>query len=221
MIAAVLLDLDGVLIDSERVWATAREQVARAHGGAWHEDSTRAMMGMSAPEWSRYMHSQLHVGIAPEQISAEVVQRLERLYRSHLPLLPGAREAIAALAGRWQLALASSANRRVIELVLELAGIRGQFTVVLSAEEVAHGKPAPDVYLEAAHRLAAAPAHCVAVEDSTNGLRAAAAARTRVVAIPNREFPPTAAALRLADVTIDSLRELTPELIESVAASRD
>ena len=144
--------------------------------------------------------------------------RLLALYRQHLPLLPGAREALAALAEHWPLGLASSANREVIEVVLELAHVASLFAATVSAEEVAHGKPAPDVYLEAARRLEIAPASCAAVEDSTNGLRAAAAAGMHVIAYPNARFPPSPEALRLADRVIDSLEELRPALLESLAS---
>jgi len=214
MITAVVFDLDGVLVDSEQVWAAAREEVAREHGGAWSVDAGRAMMGMSSPEWSRYMRDELHVALAPQEIVDEVVRRLTRLYREHLPLMPGAREAVKALSRRWPLGLASSANRSVFELVLDLAGLREFFAATVSAEEVEHGKPAPDVYLEAAKRLGANPRECVAVEDSTNGLRAAAAAGMLVIAYPNGEFPPDPAALALADARVSTLEELRPELID-------
>ncbi len=175
-IAAVIFDLDGVLVDSEGAWNDARQEVARAHGGRWPEDAQRAMMGMSSTEWSRYMHDELDVQLAPEEISDLVVARLADRYRRRLPLLPGAREVVTGLASRWPLALASSANRSVIELVLDLAGIRSYFAATVSSEEVTRGKPAPDVYLEAARRLEVAPRGCVAIEDSSNGLRSAAAA---------------------------------------------
>jgi HAD superfamily hydrolase (TIGR01509 family) len=220
MIDAVIFDLDGVLIDSEQAWACAREQIAREHGGTWSDDATRAMMGMSSPEWSRYMRDALGVDMAPEDIAAEVVRRLEERYREHLPLLAGAREAVEAIAARWRLGLASSANRSVIELVLKLAGMRERFAATVSAEEVAHGKPAPDVYLEAARRLGVGPPCCAAVEDSTNGLRAAAAAGMVLIAIPNARFPPVEQALGLADAAIGSLEELRPELLERVARTR-
>jgi HAD superfamily hydrolase (TIGR01509 family) len=216
VIAAVVFDLDGVLIDSEQVWAQAREQVAREHGGHWDECATRAMMGMSAPKWSQYMHTELGVSLTPAEISREVVARLLALYRQHLPLLPGAREALAALAEHWPLALASSANREVIEVVLELARVASLFAATVSAEAVAHGKPAPDVYLEAARRLEIAPGSCAAVEDSTNGLRAAAAAGMHVIAYPNTRFPPSPEALALADRVIDSLDDLRPALLEAL-----
>lgn len=219
MIESVIFDLDGVLIDSERVWASAREQLVREHGGTWHSDAARAMMGMSSPEWSRYMHQELGVAMAPEQIAREVVRRLERSYRERLPLMPGAHDAVASLAGRWRLGLASSANRPIIELVLELADMRALFAVTVSAGEVARGKPAPEVYLEAARRLGAAPSRCAAVEDSTNGLRAAEAAGMLLIALPNPDFPPARDALCLADVIIDSLDDLRPELVDRMARS--
>jgi HAD superfamily hydrolase (TIGR01509 family) len=207
-----------VLVDSEQLWARARRDLVDERGGVWRDDATRAMMGMSSVEWSRYMHDQLRVDLEPAEISAAVVARLERLYREQLPLLAGAREAVIALAAEWPLGLASSANREVIELVLELSDLRGSFAATVSSEEVAHGKPAPDVYLEAARRLDVAPHDCAAVEDSSNGLRAAAAAGMRVIALPNKAFPPDEDALRLATVVLDSLDELRPTLPALAAA---
>ncbi len=211
-------DLDGVLIDSEGVWNEARRGVALAHGGHWSTDAQRAMMGMSSLEWSRYMHEQLAVELAPEQISELVVGRLLELYRRGLPLLPGAVEAVESLSGAWPLALASSANRPVIELVLSLSGLGDRFSVTVSSEEVPHGKPAPDVYLEAARRLGVDAGECVAVEDSANGIRSAAAAEMKVIAVPNREFPPSPAELALAEEVLSSLRELDRARVEWVAA---
>ena len=219
-IAAVIFDLDGVLVDSESLWAAAREQVTREHGGSWREEATRAMMGMSSPEWSRYMHESLGIPLAEEQIVHEVLQRLEALYRRRLPLIEGAQAAVRALAAQWPLGLASSANRTLIDLVLELAHMRELFAATVSAEEVAHGKPAPDVYLEAARRLSVCPSRCAAVEDSTNGLIAAVEAGMRVIAAPNRDFPPSAEALARADLVIDSLDGLRPHTIEALDAAR-
>ncbi len=176
------------------------------------------MMGMSSPEWSRYMHEQLAVTLTPERISELVVDRLLELYRQGLPLLGGAVEAVESLSGAWPLALASSANRPVIELVLSLAGLRERFTVTVSSEEVPRGKPTPDVYLEAARRLGVPAAECVAIEDSANGILSAAAADMKVIAVPNREFPPTPAELEPADEVLSSLRELDRARVEWVAA---
>jgi HAD superfamily hydrolase (TIGR01509 family) len=208
VIAAVIFDLDGVLIDSEQLWDEARRDLVRERGGTWRPDATRAMMGMSSLEWSRYMHDDLDVDMAPAEISTAVVERLERLYRERLPLYPGATEAVAAVAERHRLGLASSANRRIIDLVLELARLRPFFEATVSSEEVARGKPAPDVYFEAARRLRVAPELCAAVEDSGNGIRSAAAAGMTVIAIPNRDFPPDDEALGLAAAVLSSLDEL-------------
>jgi HAD superfamily hydrolase (TIGR01509 family) len=214
VIEGVVFDLDGVLLDSEQVWDAAREQLVRERGGRWHERAQRDMMGMSSPEWSRYMHDRLGVPDPPEEISAEVVRRLERLYRKRLPLIPGAREAVERLAERWPLALASSSNRELIDLALELMGVAPHFQATVSSEEVGRGKPAPDVYLEAARRLAVDPKRAAAIEDSHNGIRAAKAAGMRVVAVPNRHFPPDDEALIQADVVLDSLAGLTADAVE-------
>ena len=207
VVEAVVFDMDGVLVDSEEFWDAAREQVALEAGGTWGEQAQRDMMGMSSLEWSRYMREELGVEQSPEQINDEVVARMERLYRERLPLIPGAREAVARVA-RWRLGVASSANRQLIELALELAEIRELFTTVVSSEEVANGKPAPDVYLEAADRLGVPAPACAAVEDSENGIRSAHAAGMRVIAIPNRAFPPSAEALAQADLVLDSIEKL-------------
>jgi HAD superfamily hydrolase (TIGR01509 family) len=214
VIEAVVFDLDGLLLDSEQVWDAAREQFVRERGGRWHERAQRDMMGMSSQEWSRYVHDELGVPDPPEEISAEVVRRLVRLYREHLPLLPGAHEAVERLARRWPLGLASSSNRELIDLALELGGLASYFQATVSSEEVGRGKPAPDVYLEAARRLGVDPSRTAAIEDSHNGIRAAKAAGMRVVAIPNRHFPPDEDALAQADVVLDSLAGLTADAVE-------
>ena len=214
MIAAVVFDLDGVLLDSEQVWDEAREQLAKERGGRWHPQALRDMMGMSSTEWSRYMHETIGLPEPPEQINREVVERLSAIYRKHLPVLPGAEEAVERLAARWPLGLASSSNRELIDLALELLGVDHLFAATVSSEEVARGKPEPNVYLEAARRLGVDPAEAAAVEDSHNGILSAKAAGMRVVAIPNSHFPPDEAALAEADVVLDSLAGLTAEAIE-------
>ncbi len=209
---AVLFDQDGVLVDSEGAWDAARRAIVAENGGRWKDGATRAMMGMSAPEWSRYLRDELGVGLSAEEISDQVVERLLAGYSKQLPLLPGAVEAVRRVAEWRPVGLASSANREVIDAVLAGSGLAGVFGATVSGEEVAHGKPAPDIYLEAARRLGVDPARSAAVEDSTNGLRSAAAAGMLVVALPNREFPPAPAALRLAAVVLDSLDGLTSGL---------
>ena len=214
-VTAVVFDLDGVLIDSEQLWDDVREQLAHERGGRWHQRAQADMMGMSSTEWSRYMHDVIGLAESSEEISAEVVRRLLAVYRVSLPLLPGAVEAVERLAERWPLGLASSSNREVIDAVLEQAKIAGHFRAAVSSEEVAHGKPAPDVYVEAARRLRVDPGRCAAVEDSRNGIRSARAAGMRVIAIPNPHYPPSEDALALADVVLRSLDELTPERVSA------
>jgi HAD superfamily hydrolase (TIGR01509 family) len=214
---AVAFDLDGVLVDSEQVWDEVRREYVPEHGGRWRDEATLEMMGMSSPEWSRYLAEKLGVDLPPERISEEVADRVAAIYRERLPLLPGAREAVERIAARWPLALATSSNRHVIELVLEVAGLTQSFQATVSSEEVGRGKPAPDVYLEAARRLSVEPERCAAIEDSHNGIRSAAAAGMRVIAIPNEHFPPDEQSLALAAVVLPSIEELTVEVIDSTA----
>ncbi len=213
MIEAVVFDLDGVLVDSEHVWDEVREALARERGGRWHDRAQADMMGMSSLEWSRYMHEVIGLAESPGEINAEVVRRLLERYRADLPLLAGAVEAVRRLHAELRLALASSSNRPVINAVLLQAGLHDLFEVTVSSEEVERGKPAPDVYLEAAGRLGVEPGACAAVEDSANGIRSAHAAGMRVVAIPNRRYLPPPDALAVADAVLDSLAELTVSVV--------
>jgi len=216
VIDAVVFDLDGLLLDSEQLWDEVREELARERGGRWHERAQRDMMGMSSPEWSRYMREVIGLPEPPEEISAEVARRMAERYREGLPLLPGARDSVARMAAHWPLGLASSSNRELIDLALEEGDLARFFRATVSAEEVERGKPAPDVYLETARRRGVDPSRAVAVEDSHNGIRSAKAAGMRVVAIPNPHFPPDEEALARADVVLDSLAELVPEVISSL-----
>jgi HAD superfamily hydrolase (TIGR01509 family) len=213
VIEAVVFDLDGVILDTEQVWDEVREELTRERGGRWHERAQADMMGMSSAEWSRYMHEELGLADSPEEINAEIVRRMLARYEQRLPLIDGAVEAVRRIAERWPLGLASSSNRPLIDRALELSGLAPLFRATVSSEEVPRGKPAPDVDLEAARRLEAAPERCAAVEDSANGIRSAAAARMRVVAIPNRAFPPPPDALALAAAVVPSVRELTPDVV--------
>jgi HAD superfamily hydrolase (TIGR01509 family) len=218
VIEAVVFDLDGVLLDTEELWDEARRQLAEERGRPWPDDAQRAMMGMSSREWSRYMHDVIGLSEPPEEISAAVVRRLEALYRERLPLLPGAIEAVQRIGARWPTGIASSSNRPLIDLFLELTGTRDLFRATVSSEEVSRGKPAPDVYLEVARRLGVVATSCAAVEDSENGIRSAASAGMAVIAIPNQAFPPSAEALSMARVVLESLEELEPAIVERLDA---
>ncbi|HEX3806309.1 MAG TPA: HAD family phosphatase [Gaiellaceae bacterium] len=212
MIDAVVFDLDGVIVDSEQVWDDVRETYTRESGGTYTETATRDMMGMSSLEWSRYMADALGVPGTPEEINAAIVARMLERYGEAPPLIPGAVEAVRAIAARWPVAIASSSNPELIEVVLRVSGLAGVVRVAVSSQEVARGKPAPDVYLEAARRLGVDPTGCAAVEDSHNGILSAKAAGTFVVAVPNPHFPPHDDALAEADVVLGSIAELSPQL---------
>ena len=214
MIEAVVFDLDGVLLDSEQVWDEAREQLARERGGRWHAQAQRDMMGMSSTEWSRYMHETIGLPEPPEEINREVVERLGASYRERLPLLPGAREAVERMAARWPLGLASSSNRELIDLALELPACRASSR-----------RPSRPRRSRAASRRRTSTSRRRAGSASTppsvrrgRGLAQRHPVREgagmRVVAIPNAHFPPDEEALAQADVVLDSLDELTPEAVE-------
>ena len=216
-IDAVVFDNDNVLIDSEELWAEAREAITRENGGRWRDTAQQEMMGMSSTEWSNWLHDELGVRLPPEEISRAVVERLEAVYRNHLRLMPGAAAAVERMAAELPLGVASSANRPLIELALDLSGLRKHFGAIVSSEEVARGKPAPDVYLEAVRQLGIDPTDAAAVEDATNGLLSAHAAGMAVIAVPDRRYPPSADALAVAGVVLRSLDELTPETLEAFA----
>jgi HAD superfamily hydrolase (TIGR01509 family) len=215
VIEAVVFDMDGVLIQSEEVWDEVREAYVRERGGRYDAEVQRALMGMSSTEWSQYLHEVAGVPDEPQAINEEVVRRMLERYRERLPLIDGAVEAVQRLAGHYLLGLASSSNRPLIDAVLELAELTEYFGATVSSEEVARGKPAPDVYLEAARRLGVAPERAAAVEDSHGGIRSAKAAGMFVIAIPNPSYPPDDESLAQADVAIRSLDELTPALVDA------
>jgi HAD superfamily hydrolase (TIGR01509 family) len=217
-IKAVVFDLDGVIIDSEESWEEVRRDYAAEHGRQFLPDSQERMMGMSTGEWSRHLSVDVGVGVPPEQVAADVLARMADRYRAALPLIPGAVPAVRRLAARFPLALASSSARILIDQVLRTAGLTDVFRVTLSTEEVPRGKPYPDVYLEAANRLGLAPDGCAAVEDSSNGLRSAAAAGMAVIAVPHGVYPPAPDALASAALVISNLDELTVEAVENLKA---
>jgi HAD superfamily hydrolase (TIGR01509 family) len=215
VIDAVVFDLDGVLLQSEEVWDAVRERYVRERGGRYDDEVQRAMMGMSSTEWSRYLHEQAGVAEQPDEINRAVVELMLAAYRERLPLIVGAVDAVRRLAAHWPLGLASSSNRELIDAVLAESGLAPLFRATVSSEEVTHGKPAPDVYLEAARRLGVAAGRCAAIEDSHGGIRSAKAAGMRVIAIPNPTYPPDDEALALADVALPSIAGLDVDVVES------
>jgi HAD superfamily hydrolase (TIGR01509 family) len=216
VIEAVVFDMDGVLIDSEPVWERVRRTFVADRGGRWPDDAQDRMMGMSTAEWSAYMSADFGLRLPPRQVADLVIAAMAAEYEIHLPLLPGAVDAVRALSARWPLAVASSAPKSLIGTVLDAAGLRPAFRAAVSSEEVERGKPAPDVYLEAAKRLGIAPANCAAIEDSSNGLRSAAAAGMTVIAVPRPEYPPAEDALAGARVVLGSLTGLSAAAVASL-----
>jgi HAD superfamily hydrolase (TIGR01509 family) len=216
MIEAVVFDCDGVLIDSEPVWEDVRRAVVAEYGGQWKPDAQDRMMGMSTREWSEYLSDDLGVNLSPDEVASVVVDRMAARYRERLPWLPGAVEAVRGLAARWPLGLASSAPQSLIEIVLDAGELRPYFQVAMSTELVSHGKPAPDIYLTVTERLAVAATAAAAVEDSSNGLRSAAAAGCQVIAVPRPEYPPAPDALASAAVVLTSLTDLTPNVVAAL-----
>jgi HAD superfamily hydrolase (TIGR01509 family) len=214
-IAAVVFDLDGVIIDSEEVWEEVRRGYVAEYGKQFLPDSQTRMMGMSTGEWSTHLSDEVGVPRTPEQVAADVLGRMAQRYREDLPLISGSLDCVRRLGAAFPLGLASSSARILIDQVLETAGLTGAFRVTLSTEEVPRGKPSPDVYLEAARRLGFPAPDCAAIEDSSNGLRAAAAAGCKVIAVPHGVYPPADDALAASSLVIHDLNELT---VEAVAA---
>ncbi|PRW61906.1 HAD family hydrolase [Actinopolyspora mortivallis] len=213
---AVLFDLDGVLADSEHLWDRVRREVTAEFGGRWAEGATEAMMGMSTPEWSNYLVTELGVRLPAQRAAETVVERMAEYYRTDPPVLPGAVETVRWVGRRFPTAIASSAPPRIIRAFLEVTGLDEVVGHTVSSEEVGAGKPAPDVYLRAAEGLGVPAGSCLAVEDSGNGLRAAAAAGTTVVAVPNPHFPPAPEALALASHRLEDITHL-PEVLDGSA----
>ena len=220
MIEAVVFDLDGVLVDSEPVWEEVRQEVVAAHGGHWAPDAQDRMMGMSTAEWSAYLVTDLGVRLSPDEVARVVVSAMAERYRSHLPLLPGAVDAVRLMGSRFTLGLASSSPRSLIAVVLDASGLRPAFAAVRSTEEETRGKPAPDVYLTVARLLGVDPGSCAAVEDSSNGLRSAAAAGLAVIAVPRPAYPPAPDALASARLELSSLTELTVAAVTALGTGR-
>ena len=213
-----MFDMDGVLIDSEPVWEEVRREFVATRGGRWLPDTQDKMMGMSTGEWSAYMAEDLVGGLTAEEVASAVIDSMAARYAEHLPLMPSAVTSVQDLAAHWPLAVASSAPQSLIDVVLDVSGLRPSFRVALSSERVARGKPAPDIYLAVTDQLGIAPGKCAAVEDSSNGLRSAFAAGLAVIAVPHPKYPPAQDALDGAQVILTSLKDLTSVVIGTLPA---
>jgi HAD superfamily hydrolase (TIGR01509 family) len=203
---AVIFDLDGVLVDSERIWDEVRRAVVAEHGGTWREEATRAQQGMSTPEWARYLVEELGARLTPPEIATLVVKRMAARYAQEPPLIDGAVDVVRQVSKRWPVAIASSSPVILIKGFLDVTGL--PVGAAVSSEQVGAGKPAPDVYLRAAELLGVAPEDCAAVEDTTNGLRSALAAKMTVYAVPNPHFPPDPEVLKQATAVVEKITDL-------------
>ena len=210
----MIFDLDGVIVDSEIWWDEVRQAFARERGRPWTVDDRHAVMGSNSRQWSATMRDRLGIDESAERIERAIVDGVVARYRREgAPSIDGAVDAVRRIAGRWPSALASSSHREVIDATLLATGLADVFRVVVSSDEVAHGKPAPDVFLEAARRLGAEPSMTLVVEDSLNGVKAARAAGMTVALVPNRSVPPASGTTELADVVLERLADLDPATI--------
>ena len=211
--AAVVFDLDGVLVESEHLWEEMWSRHAARSGVPWTAADTAHVQGMSAPEWSGHLADRIG-GLDPAAVETAVVDDMvAALEGGRIEPYRGAVAMVRDVAGRVPIALATSAPRRLVDAVLARHGLAASFTATVSSAEVARGKPGPEVYLAAAARLGVAAADCLAVEDSANGLRAAHAAGMTVVAIPHPTYPPAPDALALATRVVDGVPAAHRELL--------
>jgi HAD superfamily hydrolase (TIGR01509 family) len=213
--AAVIFDLDGVLVDTEIWWDEVRIDFARRHHRPWTEADRAAIMGGNTRQWSIAMRERLSLPDLPlETFSDDVVGAMVGRYRTEgAPRLPGAEAAVRRIAATLPTAVASSAHPAVIAAALDALGLADAFGAVVSSDEVERGKPAPDVYRLAAERLGVDPADCLVVEDSLNGILAGHAAGAVTVLVPNAAVPPAPGAREAASLVIDRLDDLDPGAI--------
>ena len=216
-VRAVVFDMDGVLVDSEPVWNRVRVELAAERGLTWTDEMQRACMGRATVEWAEVVRDRLHLPWSVDEVIADVRRRMQAAYRQRLPVIPGAVEAVRRIAAAFPVALASGSMTVLIHEVLSATGLERVLPVVVLGDTVPRGKPAPDIYLEAARRLELPPEDCAGVEDSANGLRALRAAGMKAIAIPTADYPLPAEALALAHLRLGRIDELTVEAVRGLA----
>lgn len=218
-LAGVLWDMDGTLLDSEKLWDIAVRELAREHGHEMTDAIRHALIGASGPNALRIMFTGLGIEPTPASLRAAgefLERRVTELMTGPIPWRPGAKDALAMVrAAGLPSALVTNTKRSLTEFGLDTLG-RDFFDVSVCGDEVAHGKPEPDVYLRAAELLGLDPGHCVAVEDSGTGARAAQAAGCALIVVPC-EIPVPAARGR---VFRDSLVGLTVGDLENALRVR-
>ena len=213
MISAVVFDMDGLLIDTEPLWFRARSELFQAYGLTWTEADQVKCMGVSTAAWTELMADRLDGRLAPAEITADIVNRMVAYYQAgEVELLPGAQAALELCRSNYPVGLASGSHKRLLAAAVEGMQWQSFFDEILSSDDCATGKPAPDVYLEVMRRLGVQPAETAVIEDATSGILAGYAAGARVIAVPNRHLPPPDEVLSKADVVIDTLESLEAAL---------
>ena len=213
---AVIFDMDGLLVDSEPKWDEARAALAAKLGKPWNKDDHQAVMGLSTEAWARYMRDRWDIDMTLTDIVADIIGRMRAYYREQIPFRAGAVATVRLAAATYKVALASGSERSLIDIVVASPELSGCFEVVVSSDEVARGKPEPDVYLAAAERLGVTPARCVCVEDATNGILAGLNAGMKVIAVPDKAFPVAADVLSRADRVLGSLTEVNLDMLRDM-----
>ena len=213
MIEAIIFDMDGILVDSEPVWNEARVQLAKSLGKTWTSHDHEAVMGVSTSEWVDYMMQRLEPAMTPKELEEEIVKNMAALYEKQIPFMPHAVETVNLAKNLCPIGLASGSVRKLIDTVTQSPELRDKFEVILSADQVARGKPHPDVYLKTAELMNVDPKHCICIEDSGNGVLAGKAAGMRVIAVPDERFPPVRGKLEQADIILNSLSEIDTDLL--------
>lgn len=217
MIEAIIFDLDGLLVDSERYWNQARAAMAAEQDVAWNADDHRVCMGVNTRTWANYMIQRLALDLSPEQVEAHIIGAMVELYTRQIPYLPGAIEAVDLATRHYRVGLASGSPRVLIDIVTNDVAMRGKFLAIVCADEMPRGKPAPDVYLQAAHLLDVEPARCVCLEDSANGILSGKNADMKVIAVPDARYaPPALEVVKQANRVLASLRDFNLDVIRSL-----
>ncbi|WP_328616895.1 HAD family phosphatase [Amycolatopsis sp. NBC_00355] len=185
MLAATVFDLDGTLADSATTWTLVIGTVAARHGHAWTRDDRTAIQGTGTTHWSGYLADRCP-DLTPESAVAECVEGMVAAVEfGRFGLLPGAARLVTAAAERGPVGLVSASPGRYVRAAVTASGLARHLRTIVTGDDVAHGKPAPDPYLLAAHRLGVPPHRCLAVEDSGSGIRSAHTAGMTVLAIPH------------------------------------
>jgi beta-phosphoglucomutase-like phosphatase (HAD superfamily) len=207
---AIIFDMDGLLVDSEPCWDAARKTWAAERGVDWGPEDHRACMGVSTAVWADYMIRRLELDLTREQVIDRVVAGMRDIYSRGIPYKPGAVGAVARAAACCPVGLASGSEKSLIQMMLADRPMAGKFMAWVCTDDMARGKPAPDVYLECARQLGVDPRACVCLEDSGAGIQSGKAAGMKVIAVPDPRFPPKPEILAMADVVLNSLEQFDP-----------